>query len=193
VRVLGIDPGSRRTGWGVVEERARSLAHVASGTVALPPALPLAARLARLHAECLTLVERFGPATVVLERAFVARNVHSALRLGEVRGAVLAAVAAAGLPLAEYAPAEVKLAAAGSGAADKDGIGRSIAAWLGLARPPAPDAADALALALCHLQRAPLARAVAAAEGRAGSGGPRARQRRVRSRPAERGRAERFI
>ena len=166
MRVLGIDPGSRRTGWGVVEECARGVAHVANGTIALAPTLALGVRLARLHAECLALVARFSPATVVLERAFVARNVHSALRLGEVRGAVMAAIAAAGLPLEEYAPAEVKLAAAGHGAAGKDGVGRGVATWLRLTRRPAPDAADALALALCHLQRAPLARALAAAEGR---------------------------
>jgi crossover junction endodeoxyribonuclease RuvC len=170
VRVLGIDPGSRRTGWGVVEERARALVHVASGTIALAPALSLGARLAALHAECGALLARFAPSAVVLERAFVARNVHSALRLGEVRGAVLAAVAAAGVPLAEYAPAAVKLATAGHGAADKEGVGRSVAAYLRLAHRPAPDAADALALALCHLQRAPLARAIASADGR---GNPR--------------------
>lgn len=190
MRVLGIDPGSRRTGWGVVEERARGLVHVASGTIALAPALSLGVRLAALHAECRTLVARFAPATVVLERAFVARNVHSALRLGEVRGAVLAAVAAAGVPLEEYAPAAVKLATAGHGAADKDGIGRSVVAWLRLTRRPAPDAADALALALCHLQRAPLARAVAAA---VEPGSPRAPERRVRVRRAEREGAERAI
>ncbi len=164
MRVLGIDPGSRMTGWGVVEERAQRLHHVASGTIALGTASSLAARLARLHAECTALVARFAPAVVVVERAFVARNVHSALRLGEARGAVLAAVAAAEVTLHEYTPAETKLATAGHGGAAKDAVGRGVAAALGLARPPAPDAADALALALCHLQRAPLARAVAAAE-----------------------------
>jgi crossover junction endodeoxyribonuclease RuvC len=160
VRALGIDPGSRVTGWGVVETRGTAFRHLASGTIALGRAGSVAARLARLHAACTRLVAEWAPVAVVLERAFVARNVQSALRIGEARGVVLAAVAAGGAPLHEYAPAEVKLAAVGHGRADKDEIGRGVVARLGLARRPAADAADALALALCHLQQAPLARAI---------------------------------
>jgi len=163
VRVLGIDPGSRRTGWGVVDACGGGFRHVASGTIVLAPASHLGTRLARLHAECLRLIAAWEPAAVVLERAFVARNVQSAFRLGEARGAVLAAAGAAGAVLAEYAPASVKLATVGYGQADKRAMGRGVALRLGLERPPAPDAADALALALCHLHRAPLARRVAAA------------------------------
>jgi crossover junction endodeoxyribonuclease RuvC len=163
VLALGIDPGSRVTGWGVVEGRGGAVRHMSSGRLVLPLAEPLAVRLARLHAECLRLVARWQPAAVVLERAFVARNVQSALRLGEARGAVLAAVAASGVALEEYAPAEVKLAAVGHGRADKETVARGVAARLGLAQPPPADAADALALALCHLQQAPLARALARA------------------------------
>ena len=165
MRVLGIDPGSRLTGWGVVEARGGDFRHVASGTIRLAPAADLGARLARLHTECLRLIAAWEPAAVVLERAFVARNVQSAFRLGETRGAVLAAAGAAGATLAEYAPASVKLATVGYGQADKRAMGRGVALRLGLARPPAPDAADALALALCHLHRAPLARRVARALG----------------------------
>lgn len=165
MRVLGIDPGSRLTGWGVVEDGPRSPHCLGSGTIALAAGTSLAERLARLHAECTRLVARWEPAVVVVERAFVARNVHSALRLGEARGAVLAAVAASGTALEEYAPAEVKLVTAGHGGAGKDAVGRGVATWLGLERPPAVDAADALALALCHLHRAPLARRLAAARG----------------------------
>ncbi len=163
MRVLGIDPGSRRTGWGVVDACGGGFRHVASGTIVLAPAAHLGTRLARLHAECLRLIAAWEPAAVVLERAFVARNVQSAFRLGEARGAVLAAAGAAGAVLAEYAPASVKLATVGYGQADKRAMGRGVALRLGLERPPAPDAADALALALCHLHRAPLARRVAAA------------------------------
>jgi crossover junction endodeoxyribonuclease RuvC len=170
VRVLGIDPGSRFTGWGVVEERARAVHHVASGTIALGAGRSLGGRLARLHAECERLVTRFAPAAVALERAFVARNVQSALRLGEARGVVLAAVAAAGTPLHEYAPAAVKLAAGGHGRADKAAMMRGVVARLGLGGPLPLDAADALAVALCHLQHAPLARALVAAERRLGAG-----------------------
>jgi crossover junction endodeoxyribonuclease RuvC len=162
VRVLGIDPGSRVTGWGVVEERGPAFHHVASGTIILGAgAVP--ARLARLQAECRRLLDAWGPAAVVLERAFVARNVQSALRLGEVRGVVLSAVGAAGTPLHEYAPAAVKLAAAGHGQADKGTMVRGVAARLGMTGRVAADAADALALALCHLHQAPLLARVTAA------------------------------
>jgi len=163
LRVLGIDPGSRVTGWGVVEARGPGLCHVASGTIALGSRDALAARLARLHAECLRLLGRWTPGAVAVERAFVARNVQSALRLGEARGAVLAAVAAAGTALHEYTPAEVKLATAGHGGADKSAVRRGVSMRLAVEPGLSLDAADALALALCHLDRAPLARRVAAA------------------------------
>jgi len=163
VRVLGIDPGSRLTGWGVVEADGAAFHHLASGTIALATSDTLGARLARLHAECLRLLADWAPAAVVLERAFVARNVQSAFRLGETRGAVLAAAGSTGTALHEYAPATVKLATVGYGQADKRAMGRGIALRLRLAQAPAPDAADALALALCHLQQASLMTRVAAA------------------------------
>jgi len=156
VRALGIDPGSRVTGWGVVETRGTALSHVASGTIPLRTSAPLATRLAWLHAECTRLMAEWQPEVVVLERAFVARNVQSAFRLGEARGAVLAAVGATGTALHEYAPASVKLATVGYGQADKRAMSRGVALRLRLPDPPAPDAADALALALCHLHQAPL-------------------------------------
>jgi crossover junction endodeoxyribonuclease RuvC len=164
VRVLGIDPGSRVTGWGVVEERGLAFHHVASGTIVLGNGDSLWARLARLEAECRRLLAAWDPAAVVLERAFVARNVQSALRLGEARGAVLAALGTSRTPVHEYAPAAVKLAAAGHGQADKSAMIRGVAARLGLAARLATDAADALALALCHLHQAPLAARISAAE-----------------------------
>jgi crossover junction endodeoxyribonuclease RuvC len=163
MRVLGIDPGSRLTGWGLVEVRGSAFRHVASGTIALRTDQTLGSRLACLHAECLRLLTAWSPAAVVLERAFVARNVQSAFRLGEARGAVLAAAGAHGTALHEYAPATVKLATVGHGQADKRAVGRGIALRLGLAAPPPPDAADALALALCHLQQASLASGIARA------------------------------
>ncbi len=163
MRALGIDPGTRVTGWGVVESAGPLLRHLASGTVVLGGATTLAERLARLHAEVMALIDLWAPSVVVLERAFVARNVQSAFRLGEARGAVLAAVASGGVALEEYAPASVKLAAVGHGGASKDAIGRGVALRLGLVRRPSADAADALALALCHLQDAPLRGAMARA------------------------------
>lgn len=165
-RALGIDPGSRVTGWGVVERDGTELRVVDAGVVRLAAATPVSARLGRLLAECGELVRRWRPTVLVLERAFVARNVQSALRLGEVRGVVLAAAATADLPVHEYAPTQVKLAATGDGHAAKDAVGRGVALRLGLRAAPASDAADALALALCHLQHAPFLAAMA----RAGQG-----------------------
>ncbi len=156
MRVLGIDPGSRLTGWGVVEEQGRAVRYLGSGTLVLQGKDELAVRLARLSEECGRLLTAWRPAAVALERAFVARNVQSALRLGEARGAVLAVIGATGVALHEYAPAAVKLAAVGHGQADKDAIIWAVGKRLGLAEPLATDAADALALALCHLQHAPL-------------------------------------
>jgi crossover junction endodeoxyribonuclease RuvC len=164
VRALGIDPGSRVTGWGVVERTGGAYRELASGTIRLGTATAIADRLARLHAECLRLFDAWTPGVVVVERNFVAHNVQSAFRIGEVRGVVLAAAAAAGLDVHEYAPAAVKLAAVGHGAADKQTMMRGVTALLGLAAAPPADAADALAVALCHLQQAPLAAAIARAE-----------------------------
>ena len=96
MRALGIDPGTRVTGWGVVESAGPLLRHLASGTVCLGGVASLGERLARLQAECLALIDTWSPSVVVLERAFVARNVQSALRLGEARGAILAAVGVGG-------------------------------------------------------------------------------------------------
>jgi crossover junction endodeoxyribonuclease RuvC len=177
VRALGIDPGSRVTGWGVVERAGTTFRRLAGGVVRLDASVALPARLARLHAECLALVDAWRPDTIVLERNFVAHNVQSAFRLGEVRGVVLAAAAARERPVHEYAPATVKLAAVGHGRADKDTMIRGVTALLALAARPSADAADALALALCHLQQAPLLAAVASAERQSGAspGGARPR------------------
>lgn len=165
MRALGIDPGSRVTGWGVVAREAGGFRRVACGAVRLEgTAVP--ARLARLLAACRTLLDTWMPDVVVVERNFVAHNVQSAFRLGEARGVVLAAAAAAGRPVHEYTPATVKLAAVGHGRADKETVTRGVVALLRLAERPPVDAADALALALCHLQQAPLLAALARAEPR---------------------------
>jgi crossover junction endodeoxyribonuclease RuvC len=148
----------------VVERAGGGFRELASGTIRLGTVATNADRLARLHAECLRLFDAWTPRVVVVERNFVAHNVQSAFRIGEVRGVILAAAASAGLGVHEYAPAAVKLAAVGHGAADKQTMMRGVAALLRLAAPPPADAADALALALCHLQQAPLADALARAE-----------------------------
>jgi crossover junction endodeoxyribonuclease RuvC len=162
-RALGIDPGSRVTGWGVVERDGARLRAVECGAIRLGSSQPLGRRLDRLHAECLALFDAWRPTLVALERAFVARNVQSAFRIGEVRGVVLAAAAARDLPVFEYAPTQVKLAATGYGQAAKDAVGRGVALRLALPAVPQSDAGDALAVALCHLQASPLVGAVARA------------------------------
>ena len=168
LRALGIDPGSRVTGWGLVEPAGTGFRHVGSGTIRLRATAPVAERLGQLFDEVSALFVAYAPATIALERNFVARNVQSAFRIGEARGVVLAAAARAGIPISEHTPAEVKLAAVGYGAADKAMVVRGIMARFGLRDPLPSDAADALAVALCWLQQAPLAAAVARANRSAG-------------------------
>lgn len=164
MRALGIDPGSRVTGWGVIDCVGGSFRHVANGIIRLRATAPVAERLAQLLRELTELLATHAPAAVALERNFVARNVQSAFRIGEARGVVLAVTAAAGVAVSEHTPSEVKLAAVGYGAADKEMVIRGVTARMGLREPVTSDAADALALALCWLQQAPLAAAVARAQ-----------------------------
>ena len=114
MRVLGIDPGSAVTGWGVVERSGHRVRYVASGTISTRGCQTFAARLFRIHDRIRGLVREWAPHAIGLERAFVARNVQSAFRLGEARGAALVGAAAEGVEVHEYTPAAVKLAVAGS-------------------------------------------------------------------------------
>ncbi|WP_242394344.1 crossover junction endodeoxyribonuclease RuvC [Anaeromyxobacter oryzisoli] len=152
--VLGIDPGSRRCGYGVVERERARLRVVESG-VLVPGALPLAIRLGRILDGLEALVARARPGEVSLESVFSGASPRSALVLGQARGVALAVAARAGLPVFEYAPAEVKLAFTGNGRAGKDQMLRTARMLLGVA-PDLSDEADALALAVCHLARRPL-------------------------------------
>jgi crossover junction endodeoxyribonuclease RuvC len=164
--VLGVDPGTSVTGWGVVEPAGTQFHRIASGAVVLPARRAIAERLQRIHEAVVQLIEEHRPDAVALERAFLARNVQSAFRLGEARGAVLVAAAAAGVPVFEYAPAQVKLTVVGYGRADKPQIVRGIALRLGIAPATRFDEADALALALCHLIGSRLQTLVAAGRAR---------------------------
>jgi len=163
VRVLGIDPGSRRTGWGVVEERRGDLRGLASG-VAAPGIGDLGIRLGAIAVQLEALLDEWNPDAVALERAFVGLNAASALRLGEVRGVVLASAGRRALPVVDYPPATVKVAVAGSGAAGKDMIARGVNALLGLAVEPG-DASDALAVAICHLRHSSFASRLRSSDG----------------------------
>ena len=151
MRVLGIDPGTAVTGWGVVEGRPGAFRHLAHGTVETLPRTPLAMKLASIHAALSEHCATWRPDALALEKSFVGRNVQSAFRLGEVRGIAMLAAAAAGIAVAEDSPAEVKAAVTGSGRAEKAQVGHAIARELAITVALSPDAADALALALCHL------------------------------------------
>ncbi len=161
--VLGIDPGLSRCGYAVVDPRRRPARAVAIGVVRTAPTDPLPARLAEFHGEIKALLDEFSPSVVAIERIFVQHNLRTAVSVGQVSGLVIAEAAARGCEVAEYSPNEVKLSVTGDGAADKEAVAIMVTTLLGLARRPEPaDAADAAALALCHLAHAPLAAAVEA-------------------------------
>jgi crossover junction endodeoxyribonuclease RuvC len=181
-RILGVDPGSRTTGYGVIEVCGRRFVHVASGALALGADRPLASRLFSLFDSLAGLIRDHRPAIVSIEDVFYAQNVRSAITLGHARGAALVAAAQAGVPVRAYAAAQIKMAVAGSGRAEKAQVQEMVRAILGLVRRPGPDAADALAAAICHAQCAPTLARIARAAGcgarpSAGRGGaPRARR-----------------
>jgi crossover junction endodeoxyribonuclease RuvC len=158
VFVLGVDPGLTRCGYGAVERAGGALRAVAAGVIATPSDASLPARLAELQAGIRSILEELRPDAVAVERVFFQSNVRTAMSVGQASGVVLAEAWAAGCLVAQYTPSQVKSAVTGSGTADKEQVQRMVQAVLGLAERPRPaDAADALALALCHHAAAPLA------------------------------------
>jgi crossover junction endodeoxyribonuclease RuvC len=156
LRILGIDPGSLVTGYGVVDRVGAEVRWVAHGTLRPPRAAALAGRLAALHAGLAGVIAAHAPDLVVVEQVFVAANARAALVLGHARGVALAAASAAGLAVEELSPQHVKRAVVGNGAAEKLQVQRMVQRLLGLGAPPAQDAADALAAALCRAHQSPL-------------------------------------
>jgi crossover junction endodeoxyribonuclease RuvC len=159
MRVCGIDCGSEITGYGVVEWDDRAsrpeLVWLAAGGITPPKKTPLAQKLALIHAELAVLFERYQPKMVAVEEVFYSVNAKSAIKLGHVRGVALLAAAQAGLPIAEYAPLTIKSTVTGYGLAAKEQVGFMVARLLRLEKPPEPaDAADALAIAICHIHHA---------------------------------------
>lgn len=153
VRVLGLDPGSQTTGFGVVESGPQGTKYLASGAIrarAGTGAEAFAKRLQDIYAGVAAVVAEHRPTEIAVERVFVHRNPDSALKLGQARGAALCATFASGAQLHEYTPREVKLAIVGFGAAEKEQVQRMVKALLGLEGRLGADAADALAIALCH-------------------------------------------
>jgi crossover junction endodeoxyribonuclease RuvC len=166
MRVLGVDPGSATTGFGVVDGSAGVLRYVAAGTIRTRAGDSMPARLLTIHRGLLQVIDEYAPHAMSLERNFVARNVQSAFRIGEARAAAMLAAAERGLALYEYPPNEVKLAVAAFGHADKAQVKYMVRRTLKLDHESelADDASDALALAICHLGRARSPRIVDAVE-----------------------------
>ena len=151
MRIIGIDPGSRVTGFGVIDSDGNHHQLVAQGVVRTRTTGSFADKLKLIHDGILDVVDEWGPDQMVVESLFYATNVKSALKLGHVRGVALLASVERGLPVHEYAPLEVKQAVVGYGRADKQQVQKMVAVLLGLDTPPEPhDAADALAIAICH-------------------------------------------
>lgn len=171
-RILGLDPGSRRTGFGIVEWSGPDCRHVAHGCIDVAgQALPV--RLRRIFEAVSALIAEHRPDEIAIERVFVNRNVDSAIKLGQARGAAISAITP-GIAMFEYAPRAVKLALVGGGGAEKSQVNHMVRALLRLETSIPADAADALAIALCHAHARRLsalaAQALAVPAARAGSG-----------------------
>ena len=163
MRVLGLDPGLGTTGWGVIAAEGSRLSHLASGFVETDAARPLAERLAQLHGALAGLIAAWRPDEAAVEETFVNRNPLSTLRLGQARGVVLLAPALAGIPVAEYQATAVKRAVVGQGHAAKQQVQAMVRMLLPGAAPGRADAADALAVAICHAHHRATAGRLAAA------------------------------
>jgi len=164
VYVLGIDPGLSRCGYGLVHQRRSGPRAVALGVLRTAPSAPTPERLAELQVDLRAILREHRPAVVAIERVLFQVNVRTAIPVAQAAGIAMAEAVAAGCEVVEYSPNQVKQAVTGVGGADKDQVERMVQALLGIGVPIRPvDAADAVALALCHLAHAPMARRVAAA------------------------------
>jgi crossover junction endodeoxyribonuclease RuvC len=161
MRVMGIDPGFATTGYGVVDRTDGRLLAVAHGAIRTEVGVPQAERLGQLHRAITDLLTLYLPEAMAVERLFFNINVRTAIAVGQASGVALATAAARGVPVFEYTPLEVKQAVVGVGNATKDQVGAMVGSLLSLASPPTPaDAADACAMAICHLTRSRLTEAI---------------------------------
>jgi crossover junction endodeoxyribonuclease RuvC len=160
VIALGIDPGTRHLGWGVILAEGNRLTHVAHGVIDADAALSLAERLALIDTALTAVIGQYRPGVGSVETLFFHRDPQAAAKLGHARGVALLGLARAGVEVAEYAPAHVKRAVTGKGNADKRQVAHMVRALLALDAPPRSDAADALALAITHCRRGPVDAAV---------------------------------
>ncbi len=156
VVVLGIDPGTAHTGYGVVHVQPSRMVALDGGEIVTGPADPLERRLTRIHARMCDLIAEHRPHAVAIEEIYFGRNARTAFAVGQARGVVMLSAGMAGVPCYSYTPQAVKLAVCGSGGADKEQVKRMVGALLSLPEPPEPDhAADALAVAVCHANGVP--------------------------------------
>lgn len=160
--VVGIDPGTASTGYGVVQSAGSRLRALAQGVIQTAPGRPPERRLAEIHSRVAELLDLHRPQAVAIEELYFGANARTAFAVGQARGVVLLAAGQRGIPSRSYTPQQVKCSVCGNGRAAKDQVGRMVAQLLGLACPPATDhASDALAVAICSCNRAPLREALA--------------------------------
>ncbi len=148
-RILGIDPGSRITGFGIIEIQRRQAVYVGSGCIRMQ-SKSMPSRLAEIYTGINQIIEQYEPTVSAIEQVFMYRNAASALKLGQARGVAIVACVQGGLLVHEYAPTQIKLAVVGKGRADKTQVQHMVKVLLSLSNTPQEDAADALAVALCH-------------------------------------------
>ncbi|MCB1558653.1 MAG: crossover junction endodeoxyribonuclease RuvC [Alphaproteobacteria bacterium] len=155
MRILGIDPGLERTGWGIIESEGSRLSFLAAGAILSKSSESMAVRLSRIDRELSQIVEQWKPDSAAIEETFVNKNAASSLKLGQARGVAIVAPARAGLDVAEYSANTIKKSVVGVGHAGKDQIGMMIKVLLPTAGQLTADAADALAVAICHAHHIP--------------------------------------
>jgi crossover junction endodeoxyribonuclease RuvC len=164
VLVLGIDPGTAITGYGLVQQDGDVLELMGYGTITTPAGQPLPERLQAIYHGLLEVIDQYQPGTAAVEELFFSRNARTALSVGHARGVAMLALAEAGLSIYEYKPLEIKQAVAGYGGADKQQVQEMVRMLLGLEQAPQPDdAADAVAVAMCHIHSARMAALLAQA------------------------------
>ncbi len=150
VRIIGLDPGLRNTGWGVIESEGSRLSYVADGAVHSDADAPLAMRLLQIHQQLISVLKEFSPDEAAVEETFVNKDARATLKLGQARGAVMLAPAICQIPVSEYAPNVIKKTVVGAGHAEKDQVKHMVKLLLPRAVMKTADSVDALAIAICH-------------------------------------------
>jgi len=154
--ILGIDPGTQTTGYGIIKKDGRNIIHIENGVISPKAKLPLAEKLSHIFSELRKIIAKFKPNEVAVEEVFVSNNVRSALILGHARGVAMLAASEAGIKVHEYSTREIKKALVGYGNADKNQVAQMVKRLLKLPEVAAPDASDALAAAMCHANSNPI-------------------------------------